>query len=74
MTTLAEFFNVKSAAAYCGFNPSYFSRLTAIFILPRYGPRRNRFKKSDLDQWMLNPSIFQKRLESARTGFRKVTI
>lgn len=53
------YMSLKEAADYSGYSPKYFARLAAEHRIPKYGPKRNRFKRLDLDFFMANPSIFQ---------------
>lgn len=71
-----EYLNIKDAAAYCGYNTKHFSRVASWFDFPRYGPKRNRFKRSELDAWMKTPSIFNSRAvsEAPRSGYSKVSL
>jgi hypothetical protein len=71
---MSEYLNIKSAASYCGYNSKYFSRVCESFAVPRYGPKRNRFKKSDLDAWMRDPRMFQQIINEFRNGFKGVVI
>lgn len=50
--------NAKGAAAYLGYSTKHFVAIAAKFQLPRYGHLNNRFKFSDLDLFMENPTIF----------------
>jgi hypothetical protein len=68
-----EFFNVKTAAAYCGYNAKYFGKLAIKHKIPRHGPKRNRFKRSDLDLFMREAQSFIRVQRDLRTGFRRVT-
>lgn len=71
----SEYLNLKDAAAYCGYNPKHFSRIASWFDIPRHGPKRNRFKRSDLDAWMKTPSTFSSsQPEAPRNGFSKVKL
>lgn len=67
-----EYLNIKSAAVYCGYSASYFPHALEKYKIPRYGPKKNRLKISDLDLWMKNPEIFKSGNEAHKTGFRKV--
>lgn len=69
-----EFFNVKKAAAYCGYNDKYFGKLSAKFKIPRHGPKKNRFKRSDLDLFMRETQSFLRVHRDSKIGFRKVAI
>ena len=70
-----KYLNTKKAAEFCGFNHIYFGRLMELYRIPRYGPKRNRFKVSDLEDWMVKPESFtpMEETESGETRkFRKV--
>ena len=70
-----KYLNTKKAAELCGFSKIYFGRLMELYRIPRYGPKRNRFKLSDIEDWMMSPELFQPAddLEpSATRSFRKV--
>lgn len=58
-----KYLNTKQAAAYCGYNHIYFARIMEDYQIPRYGPKRNRFKVSDLDDWMVQSQNFIKESE-----------
>ncbi len=73
-----KYLNTKQAAAYCGYSHIYFARIMEDYQIPRYGPKRNRFKVSDLDDWMSKAENFVKEpLEEnenhEKRVFRKVT-
>lgn len=67
-----EYLNIKEAATYCCYHYAYFGRIMDCYQVPKYGPKKNRLKISDLDAWMKNPQIFKSTPENARLGFRKV--
>jgi hypothetical protein len=70
-----EYLNLKNAAVYCGFNSARsFSRIINDYELPKYGPSRNRYKVSDLDEFMKSPSSFVAAPVRRRTGFIPVEI
>lgn len=48
-----------NAAIYCGYNPDYFLKLMKKYDLPKYGPKYNRYKLVDLDEWMKDPSKYE---------------
>ena len=54
-----KYLNTKKAAEFCGFSHIYFARLIELYQVPRYGPKRNRFKVSDLEEWMMRPEVFK---------------
>jgi hypothetical protein len=70
-----KYLNTKKAAEFCGYNHIYFGKLMEGYKMPRYGPKRNRFKQSDLEDWMKSPELFSvdKGSESiVNRSFRKV--
>lgn len=49
----------KQAATYTGYrSSSAFRRIAAKHQVPRHGPKRNRYDRLELDQWMRDPAIF----------------
>ncbi len=52
------YLSLKCAAYYCDYKPRYFGRLIREYQIPRYGPKRNKFSKADLDTFMQNPSAY----------------
>lgn len=69
-----KYLNVKQAAKYCGYSHIYFARIMDDYQIPRYGPKRNRLKQSDLDEWMSNPQVFAVVDDKeGRTTFRRVS-
>ena len=69
-----KYLNTKKAAEFCGFSHIYFSRLIEQYQVPRYGPKRNRFKVSDLEEWMMRPEVFKVTEQETpeKRSFRKV--
>lgn len=51
--------NQIEAAEYCGYSVDTFRRHLRSYPLPKYGPKRNRFKAIDLDAWMEDPHKFK---------------
>lgn len=69
------YLNLKQAAAYLGYAVSTFRAYASSWNIPRMGPRRNRFRKEDLDAWMQNPAVFRRqRLPRKRAGFKPVEL
>ncbi len=69
------YLNLKQAAAYLGYAVSTFRAYASSWNIPRMGPRRNRFRKEDLDAWMANPAAFKRQREPRRrTGFKPVEL
>ena len=52
------YLSTKKAAIFCGYSHIYFARLMELYRIPRYGPKRNRFRVSDLENWMLQPDSY----------------
>lgn len=71
---MQEYFNVAQAAKYCGYSPRYFARIAFATKIPKYGLRKNRFKRSDLDLWMVDSTCFCSREQSSKEGFRPVKL
>lgn len=71
---MQEFMNVKTAAGYCGYNDKYFGKLAAKYKIPRHGPNRNKFKRSELEIFMREPETFIRVYRETRTGYRVVTL
>jgi len=72
---MEKYLNTKKAAEFCGYNHIYFGKMMELYKLPRYGPKRNRFKQSDLEDWMKKPELFTAADDTEFTGtrsFRKV--
>jgi hypothetical protein len=53
-----KYLNTKKSAEFCGYNHRYFAILMETYKIPRYGPKRNRFRVSDLEEWMKRPELF----------------
>jgi predicted DNA-binding transcriptional regulator AlpA len=73
---MEKYLNTKKAAAYCGYSHIYFARIMEDYQIPRYGPKRNRFKVSDLDDWMSKADSFVRENSEETQGkkvFRKVS-
>lgn len=68
--------NAKIAAAYCNYGESTFRAFVEQWKIPRYGPKRNRYKITDLDKFMANPSCFMFGTHTTRhkNGFTPVAI
>lgn len=56
---MQEYFNTNEAAEYCGYASETFRRHVKKYPLPRYGAKRNRLKRIDLDVWMEEPNAFK---------------
>ena len=72
---MEKYLNTKKAAEFCGYNHLYFGKLMELYRIPRYGHKRNRFKQSDLEEWMKKPELFTAADDPEFTGtrsFRKV--
>ena len=71
---MKEFMNVKKAAEYCDYNDKYFGKLALKYKIPRHGPKRNKFKRSELELFMRDPEVFIRVQSETRTGYRMVTL
>ena len=60
--------NFKQAAQYCGYKPDAFRKLISGYKLPKYGPNGNRYKLSDLDRFMEDPSEFSQQSRTYNTS------
>ncbi|WP_243438180.1 helix-turn-helix domain-containing protein [Fundidesulfovibrio soli] len=58
MSPAPAFLTQAQAAEYLSFAPRTFRDLSKKYLLPTYGPKRNRFRKEDLEAFMSNPVIF----------------
>lgn len=67
----APFLTTAQAAAYLGYGLRSFRDLHKRYSLPTYGPRRNRFRKEDLDVFMSTPVTFLEKSVTIRRA-RKV--
>ncbi|WP_027190229.1 helix-turn-helix domain-containing protein [Fundidesulfovibrio putealis] len=54
----SSFLTTAQAAAYLGYGLRAFRDLHKRYFIPTYGPRRNRFRREDLDLFMSSPVIF----------------
>lgn len=70
------YLNTKQAAALLGYSVSTFRIYAMRGDIPRYGPKRNRFRKEDLDAFMEDPNIFRatRTTQRRREGFTPVRI
>lgn len=50
--------NFNQAAQYCGYKPEYFRKMVKGYYIPKYGPKRNRYKLDDLNKFMEDCSTF----------------
>lgn len=72
--TIRGYVNFKEAAAYCGYERSSFYQLIKGYKLPQYGPKSNRYKLSDLDEFMSNSAAFTTNNERRSTGIKPVKL
>lgn len=62
-----QYLNQKQAAAYCGFSVDHFRKdVLPSYELPKYGPKRNKYRIIDLDAFMAEPEVFLEKNESER--------
>ncbi|WP_031479995.1 MerR family transcriptional regulator [Maridesulfovibrio frigidus] len=78
MEPTSKFIPTAKAAEYISYSRRQLLRYVEEFSIPTYGPRKNRFNKDDLDQFMANPLFFkqEKKQFSARKkrGFTPISI
>lgn len=74
MLISGPFYNMTTAARFCGYSLRTFQRKLKDYDLPRHGPSSNRFAKSVLDAWMENPPIFEKCISTRRRKPNKVLV
>ncbi|MBG0789848.1 MAG: helix-turn-helix domain-containing protein [Desulfovibrionaceae bacterium] len=67
---MQAFLNKKQAAQYCGYNVDTFSGFVRKYPLPKYGPKRNRYKCTDLDKWMEDPEQYRVATHRAKPAGR----
>ncbi|MDR2488462.1 MAG: DNA-binding protein [Desulfovibrio sp.] len=54
------FFNTAEAARYCGYRSGRaFLAVLRGYDVPRLGPKKNRFSRVTLDEFMSNPDAFR---------------
>ncbi len=58
MRVEGPFFNLAQAAEYVGYSADAFGRYAREYEIPRWGPKKNRFAKSDLEAWMHDETAF----------------
>ena len=69
-----EYFTLKEAAEHCGYNPRSFARNLKDYELPKYGFSGRKYKRSDIDELMANPSKFASKQGPKRSGFNPVSL
>jgi hypothetical protein len=66
--------NLRQAAEYCGCSkPDYFRELVREYMIPRHGPKRNRYDRYELDEWMRNPQYFVVAAKMNHPIIRRIT-
>lgn len=68
------YLNLKDASTYCGYKPRTFSDLVKQYNIPKYGPKRNKFSTTDLDNFMENTVIFLQNDTKIRSKMMKIII
>jgi len=68
----APFLTTAQAAAYLGYGPRAFRDLHKRYSLPTYGPKRNRFRKDDLDVFMSAPVTFLEKSVTLRRSRKSI--
>lgn len=68
----APFLTTAQAAAYVGYGLRAFRDLYKRYSLPTYGPRRNRFRREDLDLFMAAPVTFLEKSVTLRRSRKSI--
>lgn len=68
----SSFLTTAEAAAYLGYGLRAFRDLYKRYSLPTYGPRRNRFRKEDLDLFMAAPVTFLEKSVTLRRSRKSI--
>jgi hypothetical protein len=74
ITVERQFFTQKEAAEYCGYSVVKFRQFAKDYDIPRCGPKRDRYRKEDLDDFMTDPASFHNPVRSRRPGFVPVEV
>jgi hypothetical protein len=74
ITVERQFFSQKEAAEYCGYSVVKFRQFAKDYDIPRCGPKRDRYRKEDLDDFMTDPASFHNPVRSRRPGFVPVEV
>jgi len=69
----SSFLTTAQAAAYVGYGLRAFRDLHKRYQLPTYGPRRNRFRKEDLDAFMAAPVTFLEKSVKTRRARKAIS-
>ncbi|EFL51847.1 hypothetical protein DesfrDRAFT_1382 [Solidesulfovibrio fructosivorans JJ]] len=73
MDVQGPFFTLAKAAEYCGYkSPEHFAELLRGYVVPKFGPKRNRYARSVLDAFMADPEAFEKFPSASRYVPKKV--
>lgn len=73
----SAYLTATQSAAYLGYHVKTFRGLAFNGFIPRYGLKNNRYRKEDLDAFMLNPYVFiatKKSTPCFKTSFSPVTL
>jgi hypothetical protein len=71
------YLKLAEAATYCGYSETQFKRFVETYSIPKYGPKKNRFRVEELDSFMDDPAGFAKKEAAprrSRGAFTPVTV
>jgi len=74
ITVERQFYNQKEAAEYCGYCVVTFRQFAKSYEIPKCGPKRDRYRKEDLDDFMTDPASFHNPIRSRRPGRAQVVV
>lgn len=69
-----QFFNQREAAEYCGYSVAKFREFAKDYDIPKCGPKRDRYRRDDLDDFMSAPSDFYNPVRTRKPGFTPVEV
>ncbi|SOB59847.1 conserved protein of unknown function [Pseudodesulfovibrio profundus] len=74
ITVERQFYTQKEAAEYCGYCVVTFRQFAKDYEIPKCGPKRDRYRKEDLDDFMTNPTSFHNPVRTRRHGHAQVVV
>lgn len=72
--TIKSYLNQGEAAEFCGYCRNTFRAFAEKYDIPRYGPKKDRYRPEDLDAFMANPEAFHNPIRIRRAGFKPVEV
>lgn len=74
ITVERQFYTQKEAAEYCGYCVVTFRQFAKDYEIPKCGPKRDRYRKEDLDDFMTDPVSFHNPVRTRKPGFVPVEV